>query len=257
MRYKDRFTKGRIIWFIIASLLPLAIFALGINKLLGDAIVNSCFLVLFLILPLAYSAGCYFIIFSKRKLYLKIILFILLLGLFLFFFISFVLGGDYEWICHYEGEEALENYAAASEKGDAIPVLSKIGEPSHVEFHDYLLQFAIFRSDADTLICQYSDTDYLIQKNALEDAYTFQTDPIVDDDRICDPIAEIDGYNFRFLEDHADIDWELDYPKRMVLIGLNDTTREIVYVSFYDFDLDYIDSLTDFINEYCGWEHIR
>ena len=47
------------------------------------------------------------------------------------------------------------------------------------------------------------------------------------------------------------------YPKKMGFVGTNDQTCEIVYLSFADDDLDYIESLSDFISNSCGFKHIR
>ena len=70
----------------------------------------------------------------------------------------------------------------------------------------------------------------------------------------CEPTAEINGYLFRALS----IDeYELNYPKNMVLIATNADENEIVYMNFCDDDLDYIEVLDEFINDECGWKHIR
>jgi hypothetical protein len=50
---------------------------------------------------------------------------------------------------------------------------------------------------------------------------------------------------------------EFNYPKRLMFVATNDETNEIVYLSFYDDDLDYIVSLGDFLIDDCGWKHIR
>ena len=68
----------------------------------------------------------------------------------------------------------------------------------------------------------------------------------------CDPTVELDGYFFRTLSIE-----EFNYPKRLMFVATNDETNEIVYLSFYDDDLDYIVSLGDFLSDDCGWKHIR
>ena len=37
----------------------------------------------------------------------------------------------------------------------------------------------------------------------------------------------------------------------------NDAKRQIAYTVFTDDDLDYAESLTEYINYYCGWSRIR
>jgi len=90
------------------------------------------------------------------------------------------------------------------------------------------------------------------QKALLDTTYTFQNDPMSVDEYTCEPTAKINGYLFRALSIE---EYELYYPKRVILIATNDEENEIVYMVFYDDDLDYIESLPDFINNECGWKH--
>ena len=46
-------------------------------------------------------------------------------------------------------------------------------------------------------------------------------------------------------------------PKRLGFVATNDATGEIVYLSFWNDDVDYIKNLPEFILENCGWRHIR
>ena len=93
------------------------------------------------------------------------------------------------------------------------------------------------------MICQYAQEEYAIQKARLDSAYTFQEETIT-----------IDGYQFKMLSVEK---YNLSYPNNIILIGCSDATREIVYLEFYDFDLDIISSLEDFIIDECGWKYIR
>ena len=257
MSYKQRFTTGRIIWFILSCLPPLISIFAGVISLLNGLIINNIFLITYFILPLVYSAVCYLLIFSKIKISLKVILFIFLefLSLFLYVFISFL--GQHEIVQHHSGDKALANYTDGSLHEQIYPVMPEIGEPVNVEFCEYDLVHSIFTSETDALICQYNEDDYWVKKNALEVLYTFQTEPITANDKTCIPTAQIDDYNFRLLTESDEDEWDMKFPKSIALIATNDTTYEIVYIAFYDQDLDYVESLTDFINQFCGWKHIR
>jgi hypothetical protein len=68
----------------------------------------------------------------------------------------------------------------------------------------------------------------------------------------CEPVVELDGYTFRTLSLE-----DFNYPKRLMFVATNDDTKQIVYLSFYDDDLDYIVSLEEFLMDDCGWKHIR
>lgn len=37
----------------------------------------------------------------------------------------------------------------------------------------------------------------------------------------------------------------------------NDVEHQIGFIVFQDVDLDYVDDLTEFLNEWCGWKNIR
>lgn len=108
---------------------------------------------------------------------------------------------------------------------------------------------SLFTCDVNALICAYDEDTYSQQKALLEEKYVFQTDAVKGE-----ATAEVDGYYFRMLSKN---EYEMNYPKEVVLIATNDETNEIVYMSFYDDDLDYIDSLDEFILEDCGWQYIR
>ena len=91
----------------------------------------------------------------------------------------------------------------------------------------------------------------------LEKRCVFREEPLTASEYSCAPIKIIEGYHFRLLAECEDPEQHLDYPKRMFFVITNDTTREIGYLYFHDFDLDYIISMTDHILNDCGWKYIR
>ncbi len=135
-----------------------------------------------------------------------------------------------------------------------MPELSELGNTTDIEHYNVFSAFYIFSTETDYLICRYTQEEYEIQKTRLDTAYTFQTETITDDYSNCEPMIEIDGYQFRMLSNEA---YDLYFPKNIVLIGCSDEAREIVYLEFYDLDLDFVDSLKDFITDECGWKYIR
>ncbi|MBQ9085400.1 MAG: hypothetical protein IJY24_07090, partial [Clostridia bacterium] len=72
----------------------------------------------------------------------------------------------------------------------------------------------------------------------------------------CNPFAKINDYSFRVLDINEEYGLEIDYPKRLVIIVTNDQDNSISYTAFYDDDLDYIESLEEFLLNDCGWKHI-
>lgn len=146
---------------------------------------------------------------------------------------------------------------------DAISVPLDLGLPKSVVLHKYLDYLVIFQTRSYTLLCQYDDAEYNAAKTALENKYRFRTkllgnryhdDP---DKKLIAPYVEIEDDHFRFLypNDADDPSWE--FYKRSILVVTNDVEREIGYILFDDFDLDYVDDLTEFINDYCGWKYVR
>ncbi|MBQ8404520.1 MAG: hypothetical protein IJX55_08900, partial [Clostridia bacterium] len=115
---------------------------------------------------------------------------------------------------------------------------------------------AIFTCNSYALISEYNEEEYEVQKALLNEKYIFQSEEMGAFDTVCEHTAVVDGYFFRTLSVEGEYKY-INYPKNMFLIGTNDQTKEIVYMYFNDIDLDYISSLEDFINDDCGFEHMR
>ena len=134
-----------------------------------------------------------------------------------------------------------------------MPSLSEVGQATHMAYYDYFSQqMGIFTCDADHLICQYDTEEYIAQKARLDEKYAFQINVMSESGYDCEPAVELDGYHFRTLSIE-----DFMYPKRLMFVATNDETKEIIYLSFYDDDLDYIISLEEFLLDDCGWKHIR
>lgn len=141
-----------------------------------------------------------------------------------------------------------------------------MGAPQKTESYRYVwFGYILLMRETNTLICEYSEADYEIEKTRLEEHYVFQTGPMQNDfppsdspdQQFCEPIAEIDGYVFRMLSIEGEYDYEISYPERLMFVGTNDTTREIVYLATYDFECNSIEALDEYILEVCGWKYIR
>ncbi len=260
MKDQSRFTKPRIVAFVLTGLIPLAVILLGVILVLGGTIVNLTFLLGFVILPCGAFFLLYRLIFSGVKTLQKTGFAILILAVFLISSGYVTYWGNLELLNCYRDEEIGEHYDEVITNFYEMPRLSDIGQVESVEHCDYYSsQASFFTCEGDALICKYDIGEYETQKALLAEKYVFQSEPMVACGHSCEPAAEIDGYLFRVLSignDEASFG-EYQYPKCMVLIATNDTTQEIVYLSFYDDDLDYIESLSDFILNDCGWKHMR
>ncbi len=146
---------------------------------------------------------------------------------------------------------------------DALSSPLKLESPESIVLHKYLFINPIYTQKADTLLCKYNASDYEVAKTALENQYSFRTEPLnngcVDDpeNMLIDPYIRIGDDTFRFLspKDGYDSGWE--FYKRSLLVVTNDTEHEIGYILFNDFELDWAENLTEFIIEECGWKYIR
>lgn len=258
MERSKRITKHRMIAFLAALLIPTLAMALGVILLLRDTLWGISFTVSFLVLPVGLILLLALLMFSNEKRVLKVILTPLLTVAFIIVFLGVTVFGKFEALSLYTDEELAEHYAEVENDFVPMPALSQIGQPTEVICYDYFLSLmGFFTCDADYLICRYDAAAYKEQLRLINNRYTFQEENIITNGHCCEPVAKIDGYTFRMLSVEGEYGAELQYPKRLVFIATNEEACEIIYLSFYDGDLDYIESTVNFIYEYCGWEHIR
>ncbi len=257
MNFKDRITIPRMIVFALLAVGPVVVIAEGIKFTSGSILFSIPLLLECFLLPLVVLFLLFLIVTSDQKLFVKILL---VYGLFILFLVLIVLVGllgSSESLKHWKNDEAAQPYAQVTDDSTLMPQLSNIGAPEKIDYYSYHAEHYIFAWDADILICKYNASDYESKKNAIDTEYIFQSEPMTIYEYTAEPTAEIDGYCFRVLSVNGEYKQEIYYPKKMMLIAINDTNHEIVYISFCDYDLDFITSLNDFINTYCGWKHIR
>ena len=257
MKITERTTKPRIAAYVISCVMPLLAIGFGIFLLLNDAILNSNFLIVMIILPVVTSVFLFCTIFSKIRISAKIVAVILILLIFVILFVFGFALGHFESLRRYEGEDAKQQFEE-SVYWEVLPNLDELGQPDSVEYIDYFSsEFLIFTNEVDALICQYALAEYEIQKALLEETYTFQTASMTARGYSCNPTAKIGNYHFRALAIDGTYGNAIHYPKCMYFVALNDETQEIVYLSSYDDDLDFIQSLDEFLKVDCGWDRIR
>ncbi len=142
----------------------------------------------------------------------------------------------------------------------------ELGTPEALEYHSYDTSgLVIFQSQSCTLLCRYADEDYDAAKAALEARYSFRTELMDTEHAYRDKqVKQIEPYTrigddfFRVLLPRDEESGIYDsFYKNCILIVTNDVRREIGYIAFSDFDLDVAEDLAVFLNDYCGWKHIR
>jgi len=252
MKIRERITKPRVIALVISCVLPLLSAVLSVFPLFAGFRWLGFALPVMLAIPVITVVLLFAVILSKGSPVAKTVLTVIILIAFVFSFMFAYLFGTSEQVLRYEGEEARQRFAEEVH-WKTLPGLEEVGEPEEIVYVDFWrADTALFTIETDVLICRYSQTEYEEQKALLEETYVFQKEPLVAHGYTCDPVVELNGYLFRVLK-IKDAD---DYPKQMEFIAVNDETREVVYLSAHDDDLDYIKSLEDYLREDCGWRHI-
>ena len=247
-----RLNKFNVSAFFISCLLPILVIVLGIIRGCTGTIFNKTIVLSCVIIPVFASLLFLLINFSKIRNVIKIVLDVIINILFVFLAMVITLIGNTEKIVCYENQLVSGNYTDLSIN---MPKLTEIGEPEKIQYYDYEgVGFIFFDRYSDTLICQYNDEEYMNQKKYIEDNYVFQSEPMTAFEHSCQAEIEIDDYYFRALSIE---EYDMYYPKQISFIATNDETKEIVYMSIRDDDLDYLESLEEFINTDCGWRYIR
>ena len=248
------FTKRRLVSFVCCALLPVIAIGAGVWLLIIGVVFNWNFAITFCFLPLIAGGFLGWRIFINCKMWKKIVLSGVSLILFLALFLWCLVFNGLTRVTRYKDAKAVRQYETVISETNLLPDLLELGDPSAIECYKVSSFAFIFSWETDHLICRYTQEEYDAQKARLDSVYEFETKNLTEDDTISQSMIDIDGYHFRMLspEEH-----DLYFPKNVFLIGYSDTAREIAYLEFYDGDLDYIDSLKDFINDDCGWKHIR
>lgn len=170
--------------------------------------------------------------------------FILILTLVSFAFLSFF-GPTVEFRTFDNAEEINEYY----NENDSLNYdfdFEKFGEYKNISNYKYH-SMAIFSQEAYTTIIKYDKDNFQSKKSNIESNHKFYSVPV--DDEEAEPVFSYEGFSFR-----VEIsDW---YPKEMNLVGINEATNEIAFITFYDYDLDTIDDYEEFLEYYCGWRYV-
>lgn len=164
-------------------------------------------------------------------------------------------------------------YTQYAENDRYLPTLDELGEYTSVEalyHHDSELFFVW---EAYHLIVSYDKPQYEKEKASLEKRYTFHDKVVYEDgfyeDHIADqefydeafgnegsdvifrtfpPYCDIDGYHLRIMETEG-----IGFPRDVYFVGTNDEKHRLIYIRFYDSDLDSVESLKSFLTDECGW----
>jgi len=249
---KNRFAKARVLKFAALGMIPLVLAVVGYVLYLNGAIVNTAFIIALIAVPLfmAVVLAVLFFVNLNPSVAKTVATSVLILCWILLSAVGFI--GQFEFLTSFDG------YAATRFSWPLMPPVLSTSNPTDIEYHNYVAcVIPFYHSESHVLIYKYDEEQYLLKKAELYGAYVFETHALKSCGEVCEPTDELDGFFLRRLHTGKYSGSHLEYPKRLVLIGTNDETREIMYIAYYDFDLDYLTSLSDFVYENCGWEYIR
>ena len=159
-----------------------------------------------------------------------------------------LLVGSYERISrdidHYEADlQQISNASKLMPKLDSVNGCTDINYTYKIRCYSTL---AGFYSDAFALFITYDQNQYNTIKGKILSGYDFLEKPVMrSSDTYELPVAEFEykGYYFKIVPDKEYIDYCAC--KSFMLIGFNDETSRIVYMYYYDFDIDYIAEVGD------------
>lgn len=171
-----------------------------------------------------------------------IITFSIILFLFLSYIIFSVLGFLSLIPSNISESDDITYYNELVERVEYFPNIEELNDYKNLSFK-YTLDDSLFGRRSYILKVMYSDEDFEIEKEKINEQYSF-------DEKYSDEIF-IDSFKIKVL----DIDrYSLKYPKYLAFVGVSESTGEIVYIYFESEDLDTIgDSWEDFIKHECNW----
>lgn len=157
----------------------------------------------------------------------------------------------------------IENYLNTSQPQvteqaeKAMPSLETIGNYQDIEYWYGSQKVLFLESHAFLLKVFYSAEEYDKKLEELQQEYVFLEEPVqYSQERFLLPQNkfELDGYTFQVVKQKEG--WEAVYPKDFMMIGFSDEKKSLVYLYFYDENLDYISSeeepksMEEFVQEY-------
>lgn len=183
---------------------------------------------------------------------IKILFIVLLICVLIVGGFFWLLVGTYERvrtdINQYETDlQQISNAAILMPKLDSLSGYTDIEYTYKIKCYSTLVGFY---SDAFALFVTYDQDQYKTEKEKILSEYDFLEEPVMrSSDTYELPVTEFEykGYCFKIVPDKEYIDFCAC--KSFMMIGFNDETSRIVYMYYYDFDIDYIAEVGENLEE--------
>ena len=236
-----------LLFFVLISLVPIAFWLVGVIDVVTIGVINRYHLIAFVAFPILWLSLNAFGAFVAKSKAVKVLVALAVLPM-LFVSLLLLVMVNYELLRHYDAEDLADSREEIIEPTYSKSVIEDMGSYEDIDYYYFIQSHtSLFVSETGVYICKYGEAEYAAQKAYLAENYVYEEDDL-------EYTTEIDGFTFRCLDSYT---YYLYFPQYAAIVGTNDETHEIAYLSFYDIDLDYIDTLDEFIVDECGWEHIE
>ena len=152
-----------------------------------------------------------------------------------------------------------KTYSQMAEKDNVMPKKTELGKYESVRYKYHHYDGMLSDSNAYTVLAKYKTDEYKKQKQEILKIYKFRARKVdnslndAPEQKKLKPGFNIGNFEFKLLSEAYGDDY-YTFPKLVYLIGFNDTSSQIAFVKFKDFDIDFIYSYDTFMRQDCGWE---
>lgn len=137
-------------------------------------------------------------------------------------------------------DEYYEYLAKVRYAEDYMPGEDHCGHYSSIHA-TYKRTILMFETYTVGLFLSYDEAEYQKQIEVIQSNYVFFNTE--EDELRSDHDATVDRYNIQLVKN----EYPLETYKMGLLIGMDDTNQKICYLYYYDFDLDELDNLDEYI----------
>lgn len=144
-----------------------------------------------------------------------------------------------------------------------MPAIEDLPDHKDISYKYNNYSVVFFETDTITLKVDYDEEIYEKEKEKLTQNYKFLNKKVIskfDESKYYIPEYEfsINSYSFRIVDEKDN--YTAKYPKSFGIIGTSDEKKSIVYLYFYDEDLDYIEednkgTMSNFVKKFFKFDY--
>lgn len=146
-------------------------------------------------------------------------------------------------------ENDYETYLSEVKYADKhMPSIAALDDYEEISINRKTKKYLLWKRDSISLKVSYDDESFAEAIKKINAKYSFVAEK---KENLHDCSASINGYRIRIVEKqetHSSYTF-YDYPKGFLMVGINENNNSVIYLFHYDFDLDEIKDLDDFIDK--------